>query len=144
MLALDVARIEAGLILADVDYVSSKKALIESQKYSPFEIGLGKLVHFDKENFIGREALLEESKRGPLSPAGRTRNRLGRNGGAVRQSRTRAANPEHRVARACPCLQGSQAGREGDFDNLVSAVEAAHRVGQRGPAARETRDAVAG
>ena len=64
MLALDVARIEAGLILADVDYVSSKKALIESQKYSPFEIGLGKLVHFDKENFIGREALLEESKRG--------------------------------------------------------------------------------
>ncbi len=65
MLALDVARIEAGLILADVDYVSSKKALIESQKYSPFEIGLGKLVHFEKENFIGREALLEESKKGP-------------------------------------------------------------------------------
>src|SRR5450631_2840280 len=65
MLALDVARIEAGLILADVDYVSSKKALIESQKYSPFEIGLGKLVHFDKENFIGREALIEESKKGP-------------------------------------------------------------------------------
>ena len=41
MLALDVARIEAGLILIDVDYFSSKKALIESQKYSPYEIGLG-------------------------------------------------------------------------------------------------------
>ena len=41
MLALDVARIEAGLILADVDYVSSKKALIASQKYTPYEIGLG-------------------------------------------------------------------------------------------------------
>ena len=65
MLALDVARIEAGLILADVDYVSSKKALIELQKYSPFEIGLGKLVHLEKENFIGREALIEESKKGP-------------------------------------------------------------------------------
>jgi aminomethyltransferase len=65
MLALDVARIEAGLILADVDYVSSKKALIESQKYSPFEIGLGKLVHLEKENFIGREALIEESAKGP-------------------------------------------------------------------------------
>ena len=64
ILALDVARIEAGLILTDVDYISSKKALIESQKYSPFEIGLGKMVHFDKENFIGREALLEESKQG--------------------------------------------------------------------------------
>ena len=65
MLALDVARIEAGLILADVDYVSSKKALIPSQKYSPYEIGLGKLVHLEKSNFIGREALLEENKTGP-------------------------------------------------------------------------------
>jgi len=64
MLALDVARIEAGLILADVDYVSSKKALIESQKYSPFEIGLGKLVHLEKENFIGRSALLKEGTTG--------------------------------------------------------------------------------
>ncbi|MGH7946835.1 MAG: aminomethyltransferase family protein, partial [Opitutaceae bacterium] len=34
MLALDVARIEAGLLLIEVDYNSSKKALIESQKYS--------------------------------------------------------------------------------------------------------------
>ena len=65
MLALDVARIEAGLILADVDYISSKKALIPSQKYSPAEVGLGKLIHYQKENFIGREALLEEKRRGP-------------------------------------------------------------------------------
>ena len=65
MLALDVARIEAGLILADVDYISSKKALIPSQKYSPAEVGLAKLIHYEKENFIGREALLEEKKRGP-------------------------------------------------------------------------------
>ena len=65
MLALDVARIEAGLILADVDYISSKKALIPSQKYSPAEVGLGKLVHYDKPNFIGREALLKEKLAGP-------------------------------------------------------------------------------
>jgi aminomethyltransferase len=65
MLALDVARIEAGLILADVDYISSKKALILSQKYSPAEVGLGKLIHYDKPNFIGREALLKEKERGP-------------------------------------------------------------------------------
>ncbi len=65
MLALDVARIEAGLILADVDYISSKKALIPSQKYSPAEVGLAKLVHYEKENFIGRRPLLEEKKRGP-------------------------------------------------------------------------------
>jgi aminomethyltransferase len=65
MLALDVARIEAGLILADVDYISSKKALIPSQKYTPTEVGLGKLVHYEKKNFIGRQALLEEKKTGP-------------------------------------------------------------------------------
>ena len=65
MLALDVARIEAGLILIDVDYTSSKKALIESQKYSPYEIGLGRLVDLRKEKFIGREAVVEENRRGP-------------------------------------------------------------------------------
>jgi aminomethyltransferase len=65
MLALDVARIEAGLILIEVDYFSSKKALIESQKYSPYEIGLGRLVDLKKEHFIGREALEEEERRGP-------------------------------------------------------------------------------
>jgi len=65
MLALDVARIEAGLILADVDYISSKKALIAAQKSSPAEVGLGKLVHYEKENFIGRQALVEEKKLGP-------------------------------------------------------------------------------
>jgi len=64
MLALDVARIEAGLILTDVDYISSKKALIPSQAYSPIEIGLGKLVHLEKENFIGREALVREARNG--------------------------------------------------------------------------------
>jgi aminomethyltransferase len=64
MLALDVARIEAGLILIDVDYTSSKKALIEQQKYSPDEIGLGKLVHLEKDSFIGRSALLAEQKNG--------------------------------------------------------------------------------
>src|SRR5262245_26619449 len=65
ILALDVARIEAGLILLDVDYVSSKKALIASQKYSPYEIGLGRLVHLDKAPFVGQEALRRESQAGP-------------------------------------------------------------------------------
>ena len=48
MLALDVARIEAGLLLIDVDFHSSRKAMIESQKYSPFELGLGRLVDLEK------------------------------------------------------------------------------------------------
>jgi aminomethyltransferase len=65
MLALDVARVEAGLILIEVDYFSSKKALIESQKYSPYEIGLGRLVDLKKEYFIGRAALEEEKRLKP-------------------------------------------------------------------------------
>jgi glycine cleavage system T protein (aminomethyltransferase) len=65
MLALDVARVEAGLILIEVDYFSSKKAVIESQKYSPYEIGLGRLVDLKKEYFIGRAALEEEKRLKP-------------------------------------------------------------------------------
>jgi aminomethyltransferase len=65
MLALDVARVEAGLLLIDVDFNGSKKALIESQKYTPFEMGLGRLVQLDKPPFVGRGPLLEEQRRGP-------------------------------------------------------------------------------
>jgi aminomethyltransferase len=64
MLALDVARIEAGLLLIEVDYNSSKKALIASQKYSPYELGFGKMVHLEKENFVGRSALAVAQKQG--------------------------------------------------------------------------------
>jgi aminomethyltransferase len=64
MLALDVARVEAGLLLIEVDYCSAKKALIPSQKYSPYELGFGKMVHLHKENFIGKAALAQDEKKG--------------------------------------------------------------------------------
>ena len=64
MLALDVARTEAGLLLLDVDYVGSRKALIASQRYSPYEMGLSRLVSLDKGPFVGRSALVEERRRG--------------------------------------------------------------------------------
>jgi aminomethyltransferase len=64
MLALDVSRVEAGLLLIEVDYTSSKKALIASQKYSPYELGFGKMVHLNKENFIGKSALEQDQKQG--------------------------------------------------------------------------------
>jgi aminomethyltransferase len=64
MLALDVARIEAGLILLDVDYTSAKKALIPSQKYSPYEIGLGRLVNLQKAPYVGQAALRREAAAG--------------------------------------------------------------------------------
>jgi len=65
MVALDIARIEASLILIEVDYISSKKAMIESQRYSPAEIGLGKLVDLKKETFVGRDALAAQERNGP-------------------------------------------------------------------------------
>jgi aminomethyltransferase len=64
MLALDVARVEAGLLLIEVDFFSSKKALIDSQKYSPYEMGLGRLVSANKARFIGQRALAAEQRRG--------------------------------------------------------------------------------
>jgi aminomethyltransferase len=65
MLALDVARTEAGLLLLDVDYVGSRKALIPAQRYTPYEMGLSRLVSADKGPFIGRAALIEERRREP-------------------------------------------------------------------------------
>jgi aminomethyltransferase len=61
MLALDVVRLEAGLILLEVDYTSARHALSPEQSYSPFEIGLGRLVKLDKAaDFVGRRALAAE------------------------------------------------------------------------------------
>ncbi|MFL3028219.1 MAG: glycine cleavage T C-terminal barrel domain-containing protein [Candidatus Neomarinimicrobiota bacterium] len=58
--ALDIARIEAGLILLDVDYISSRHALIESRKSSPYELGLGWAVKMNKNDFIGKSSLQKE------------------------------------------------------------------------------------
>ena len=64
MLALDVARIEAGLMLIDVDYVPARKALIEGQTSSPYELDLAWAVNLDKERFVGKHALAAEKRRG--------------------------------------------------------------------------------
>jgi aminomethyltransferase len=66
MLALDVARVEAGLLLIDVDFNSSKKALVDEQRYTPYEMGLARLVNLDKNRFVGQAALIAEHERGPV------------------------------------------------------------------------------
>ncbi|MGZ8209143.1 MAG: aminomethyltransferase family protein [Burkholderiales bacterium] len=65
MLALDVARLEAGLMLLDVDYVSARKALIERQTSSPYELDLAWTVNLRKDAFVGKAALEKEAKRAP-------------------------------------------------------------------------------
>ena len=63
--ALDLARIEAGLVMLDVDYVSSHHALIPDQKSSPFELNLAWTVSDNKGPYNGRQILRTEKKRGP-------------------------------------------------------------------------------
>ena len=60
--ALDIARVEAGLLLIGVDYISARSALIDAQLSSPYELGLGWTVSLDSGEFIGREALVNEKQ----------------------------------------------------------------------------------
>jgi aminomethyltransferase len=61
--ALDIARIEAGLVMLDVDYHSAPRALIADQQSSPFELNLGWTVSANKGPFNGRRALRAERER---------------------------------------------------------------------------------
>ena len=65
ILAMDMARVEAGLFMLDVDYTSSHAAWIDSQKSSPYELGLDWTVQLDKPGyFVGRQALEREHREG--------------------------------------------------------------------------------
>jgi aminomethyltransferase len=65
--ALDVARVEAGLILIEAEYTSARHAVSPEQRYSPYELGLGRLVDLAKPaRFVGKRALaLELAAGGP-------------------------------------------------------------------------------
>ena len=66
LLALDMVRVEAGLVLIDVDYVPASRAEIEALEVTPAEAGLGFTVKLDKQaDFVGRRALERERERGP-------------------------------------------------------------------------------
>ncbi len=62
--ALDMTRLEAGFVLIDVDFRSSRWADNEEQRYSPYEVGLGWTVQLDREWFVGRDALRREKAAG--------------------------------------------------------------------------------
>ena len=65
ILAMDMARVEAGLFMIDVDYTATNHAWIAGQKSTPFELGLGWAVNLDKPGyFVGRQALEREHREG--------------------------------------------------------------------------------
>lgn len=65
LLAMDISRVEAGFILIGVDYTSSERAHVPTDKYDPYELGLGWAVKLDKGPFVGRKALRAAKERGP-------------------------------------------------------------------------------
>lgn len=62
--ALEMVRIEAGLLLIDADFHSAKQTMFEVQKSTPLELGLGWTVKLGKEYFVGQQALRREKERG--------------------------------------------------------------------------------
>jgi len=65
ILAMDMARVEAGLFMIEVDYTSTHRAWTEAQKSTPYELGLGWAVSLDKKGyFVGRRALEREHREG--------------------------------------------------------------------------------
>jgi len=65
ILAMDMARVEAGLFMIEVDYTAASHAWIEAQKSSPYELGLGWTVNLNKPGyFVGRPALEREKREG--------------------------------------------------------------------------------
>lgn len=64
MSALDVLRVEAGLILLDAEFTGVRNAFSAEQEYSPFELGMDRLVDFGKDHFVGKKALLAERAAG--------------------------------------------------------------------------------
>jgi aminomethyltransferase len=62
-IALDMARIEAGLLLLDVDFTSSRYAWTDAHRSTLIELGLGWMVRdlaSDDRAFIGRAAIERE------------------------------------------------------------------------------------
>ncbi len=62
--ALEMLRVEAGFILAGVDFLPAQEAVRPTHTRSPFELGLDWLVDFKKPVFNGRRALLAEKEQG--------------------------------------------------------------------------------
>ena len=130
ILAMDMARVEAGLFMIEVDYTSANHAWIEAQKSSPFELGLGWTVNLDKPGyFVGRPALEREKREGSawkmvgLEVEWNGMERLFQRCGPA------AADPRDGGARQFAGAGWERAGGLCLYIHLVAAVEEVHRAG---------------
>ena len=92
MTALYMARIEAGLVLLDVDFHSSRFAWTDADRTTPIELGLGWMfrdLDADDRAFIGRDAIARELARQDVALA--------------------AERPDRRLARLRPDLRRGRA-----------------------------------
>ena len=65
MHALEMTRIEAGFIQTNTDFMAAEDSLRPVRMRSPYEIGMGWLVHLNKESyFVGKRALKKEKETG--------------------------------------------------------------------------------
>jgi aminomethyltransferase len=62
--ALNFARIEAGFLQVNADFIGAEQTLRPSQRRSPYELGFDWLVDLRKPFFVGRRALLKEKESG--------------------------------------------------------------------------------
>jgi aminomethyltransferase len=127
ILALDVTRVEAGLILIEADYTSARHALNDEQRYSPFEIGLGRFVNLQKPgDFVGRRALERETAAG--GPARRLVG-LQIDWDGIQELFADAGLPPHVQAEASRDLRGWEAGGKGDQHDVESDAQEDGRAG---------------
>ena len=132
MLALDVTRLEAGLILLEVDYTSARHAMNPEQNYSPFEIGLGRLVSFDKADYVGRRALKAEQAAGgpPRRLVGLMLDWYDIEGLYDAQGLPPAISPDHRPI-AVPGVRGRPGGRSARRPRTAGARSSSRRSRSR-------------
>ena len=138
MLALDVVRLEAGLILLEVDYTSARHAMNPEQNYCPAEIGLGRLVSFDKADFVG--ASRSSAKPAPAVPARRLVGlaaRLVRHRGPVQRPGPAAGDLPDRRPLAAAGLRRRSPGRPGDVSS--AGARSSSRRSRWRPCRRPTR-----
>ena len=70
--AIDIARVEAGLVLVSAEYTGagldepSADVIVQQDDHiTPFELGVGHCVNLDKrDDFLGKQALIAETKNG--------------------------------------------------------------------------------